>query len=61
MPKNNNRLKQVRDVKGDQKKPETPQREIEINQGNTAVLTVRLLNSINSNLMEIKELLKKDG
>lgn len=34
-------------------------REVQINQGNTAVLTIQLLNSINENLIAIKELLKK--
>lgn len=53
----NNRLpkKQVRDVKG-QDKPAT--RQIEIIPGNTASLTVQFLNSINENLIAIKELLK---
>ena len=62
MAKNNNRLKQVRNVKGP-KEPETPtKREIEINPGNTAVLTVRLLNSIHSILSEIRdELRAKNG
>jgi len=32
--------------------------EIEINQGNVPILTVRLLNDINANLIEIKEALK---
>ena len=53
---NHNRLpkKQVRDVKAQ----ESVQRaNIEINPGNTAILTVKLLNSINENLIEIKEAL----
>lgn len=53
----NNRLpkKQVRDVKG---QTQTEQRRIDIVPGNIASLTVQFLNSINQNLIEIKEALK---
>jgi len=55
----NNRLpkKQVRDVKGEEP---ALRANIEVNPGNTAVLTVKLLNDINNNLIAIKEALK-DG
>jgi len=54
----NNKSKgiQVRDVKAAEEKPKT--REIQLIPGNTAILTVQLLNSINDQLIEIKELLK---
>ena len=53
----NNRMgKQVRDVQSDTIPP--AQRQIEVNPGNTAILTVQLLNDISKSLIEIKELLK---
>lgn len=54
----NNRIpkKQVRDIKQDVIPP--AKREIQVSQGNAAILTVQLLNSVNENLIEIKELLK---
>ena len=61
---NNNRLpkkqKQVRDVKGE---VEPGKRQIDIVNGNTAILTVQFLNSINENLIDIRNMLKeaKDG
>ena len=51
MPKKN---KQVRDVKGQEEPVRTT---IDINPGNTTVLTVKLLNDMNNNLVAIKELL----
>ena len=54
MPKKN---KQVRDVKG-QGEPVPVRTTVDINPGNTTVLTVKLLNDMNNNLVEIKELLK---
>jgi len=58
MSKDNNRLpkkeKQVRDVKGE----EPVSRKIEIVGGNTAILTVQFLNSINEQLIAIRKLLE---
>ena len=56
----NNRMpkkdKQVRDNKGEQA-PTPVRTTIDINPGNTTVLTVKLLNDINNNLVAIKEAL----
>ena len=48
--------KQVRDIQADNAPP--ARRQIEVNPGNTAILTVQLLNDISKSLIEIKELLK---
>jgi hypothetical protein len=46
----------VRDNKGDAEKPQTePNKQEAIVQGNIPVLTVRLLNSINQNLVAIAQ------
>lgn len=55
MSKNNRLPKKVRSVK--KQDPVPARTNIEINPGNTAVLTVKLLNDINNNLTEIKEAL----
>jgi len=52
----NKKDKQVRDVKG-QDDPVPVRTTIDINPGNTTVLTVKLLNDMNNNLVAIKELL----
>ena len=54
MPK---KTKQVRDMKG-QGEPVPVKTTIDIIPGNATVLTVKFLNQINENLIEIKELLK---
>ena len=64
----NNRLnkgKPVRDTKVDKVQPaEEPKHQVDVNPGNTAVLTVKLLNLINNNIVELKTMLQealKDG
>lgn len=57
----NNRMpkkKNVRETKAENVPP--AKREIQINPGNTATLTIQLLNAINENLIAIREGLK-DG
>lgn len=55
----NNRMpkKKVEDSKSNALPPQ--KRAIQVSQGNAAVLTVQLLNAINENLIEMKELLKE--
>jgi hypothetical protein len=53
MSKNNRLPKKVRDIKA---QPERT--DVQVNPGNTAVLTVRLLNDINNNLVAIKKALE---
>jgi len=48
--------KQVNETKASEVAPRT---EIQINQGNTDILIIKLLNSINDSLIAIKESLKK--
>lgn len=48
--------KQVRDVKGEDKKPDE---KIEVIGGNTHIISVQLLNSINQNLVSVVGLLKE--
>ena len=54
--KNNRVKKQVRDVKG---APTPPQ--LTINPGNVPILTVKLLDSINQNVLRLIELQEKNG
>lgn len=50
--------KQVRDVKGEEKPKDE---RIQVNPGNTHILTVQLLNSINQNLIELRKEIVKNG